>query len=261
MNLLQREYSCKQISEYYQGLNPAARGLSARSFRCYYKLNNLSRLSDVDVTGIVHHLVNNYGHSYGRRMIQGSIRSLLEITAGAVSQRRVSRALQLVAPVAHQSRGQDTLERQNPVPYFAPFFGYKGHHFAPYFGYQDYGCTHVLMIDGCSRLFTGYASMPVKNSILIYEFVFRPALCRYGVWDQIRMDHGREFNLVIFVQQSLSVYRNDEKRRSTKSYVAQRFWPEVNMRINYPLKRAMNHIVKNEDLDISDKILKFFFLG
>ena len=79
------------------------------------------------------------------------------------------------------------------------------------------------------------------------------------------MDHGREFNLVIFVQQLLLVYRNDESResykqtRSTKNYVAERFWPEVNMRINYPLKRVMNHIVKNEDLDISDKILKICF--
>ena len=50
LNLLQRGYSYKQISEYYQGLNPAVRGLSARSFRRYCKLNNLTRLSDDDVT-------------------------------------------------------------------------------------------------------------------------------------------------------------------------------------------------------------------
>ena len=175
--------------------------------------------------------------------MQSSIRSLLGITASAVSQRRVSRALQVVAPVAHQARAQDTLERQNPVPYFAPYFGYKGHFDQNEKIGQNYGCTHVLMIDGCSRLVTGYGSMPVRNPILIYEFVFRSALCRYGIWDQI--------NLVIFVQQLLSVYRNDESResykqtRSTKNYVAERFWPEVNMRINYPLKRAANHFVEN----------------
>ena len=50
-----------------------------------------------------------------------------------------------------------------------------------------------------------------------------------------------------------------KKTRSTKNYVVERFWPEVNMRINYPLKRAMNHIVENRDLDISDEILKFCF--
>ena len=79
------------------------------------------------------------------------------------------------------------------------------------------------------------------------------------------MDHGREFNLVIFVQQLLSVYRNKEILASykqthlTKNYVAERFWPVVNMRINYPLKRATDHIAGNEDIDISDEILKFCF--
>ena len=57
------------------------------------------------------------------------------------------------------------------------------------------------MTDDCSRLVAGFASMPIKNPILIYEFVFRPAILKYGIWDQVRMDHGREFCLVIFVQQ------------------------------------------------------------
>ena len=236
---------------YYQSLNPAVRGLSARSFRYNYKLNNLTRLSDDGVTGIVHYLVNNYGHSYGRQMMQDSIHSLLGITAASVSQRTVSRALQLVARVAHQAGAQDTLERQNPVPYFAPYFWYKGYFDQNEKIGQEYGCSHVLMINDCSGLATGYPSMPFKNRILIYEFVFRPVVCRYGIWDQIRMNHGREFNLVIFVQQLLSVYKNGEscesckQTRSTKHYIEKRLWPEVNMKINYPLKCAINHIAEN----------------
>ena len=35
LDFFQRGYSCKQISDYYQGLNPAVPGLSARSFRHY----------------------------------------------------------------------------------------------------------------------------------------------------------------------------------------------------------------------------------
>ena len=69
----------------------------------------------------------------------------------------------------------------------------------------------------------------------------------------------------LFLQQHQSVYRNDvshesyKQAHSTKNYLAERFWPKVNMRINYPVKRAMNHIIENEDLDISDEILKFCF--
>ena len=171
LNFLQTGYSYKQISDYYEGLNPDVLGLSARSFRYCCKLNNLTRLSDDYVTGIIHYLINNYGQSYGRRMMQGSMHSLLGIIAGSVSQRTVSRALQLVARVAHLPRAQDTLERQNPVPYFSPYFGCKGHLDQNEKISQEYGSTHVLMIDRCSRLATGYASMRVKNRILIYEFV------------------------------------------------------------------------------------------
>ena len=41
---------------------------------------------------------------------------------------------------------------------------------------QDYGCTYVLLINGCSRLVAGYASMSVKYLLHIFEFVFRQAL-------------------------------------------------------------------------------------
>ena len=132
--------------------------------------------------------------------MQGSIHSLLGITANAVSQRRVSRALQLLTPAVHQARAEDTLERQNPVLYFTSYFEYKSHFDQNEKITQDYGYTHVLMIDGCSRLIAGYGSVPVKNSISVYEFVLRPVLCRYGIWYQIKMDHGSEFNFVICLQ-------------------------------------------------------------
>lgn len=32
--------------------------------------------------------------------------------------------------------------------------------------------------------------MAIKNPILIYEHLFRPALMKYGLFDQIRMDLG-----------------------------------------------------------------------
>lgn len=50
--------------------------------------------------------------------------------------------------------------------------------------------TRVYLIDGCSRFILGAVTMPIKSPILIYEHLFRPALMKYGLFDQIRMDHG-----------------------------------------------------------------------
>ena len=66
------------------------------------------------------------------------------------------------------------------------------------------------------------------------------------------MDHGREFCLVIFVQQIIAYLITDIRRgslkqtTSTENNIAELFWPEVNGRINYPIKRAMNAILHSE---------------
>ena len=169
--------------------------------RRYCKLLGIRRLSQEVVNLMVSDLVSLYGHWYGRKMMQGSLRAQLGVISGAISQRRVSVALRTVAPDAYEARTRDLLERTNPVPYVSPYFGYKCHFDQNEKIGQHYGCTNVAVIDGCSRLVAGFASMPIKNPILIYEFVFRPAILKYGIWDQVRMDHGREFCLVIFVQQ------------------------------------------------------------
>ena len=258
-----RGFSHRNVAQHYCSLFPNYRGISARSVRRYCRERNIRRIDDNEVTDAVRRRVLLYGDYYGRRLMQGSLHSELGVTSGAVSQRRIARALLAVAPQAYRARATDTLARTNPVPYFAPYFGYKGHFDQNEKIGQTYGCTHVAFIDGCSRLVAGYASMPIKNPILIYTFVFRPAVVKYGIWEQIRMDHGQEFCLVIFVQRILSPYRNQQTRncfrqtQSTKNYVAERFWPEVNRRINNPLKRAMNSIVETEDLDVDDAVLKY----
>ena len=60
-------------------------------------------------------------------MMQGSIHARLGVTSGAVSQRRVTRALRRVAPVELDERRRDAIDRTNPIPYFNPYFGYKIH--------------------------------------------------------------------------------------------------------------------------------------
>ena len=62
------------------------------------------------------------------------------------------------------------------------------------------------------------------------------------------MYHGSKFCLGIFVQQ-ITYLRGDVGRvtfkqtTSTENNIAERFWPEVNSRISYPIKRAMNAIL------------------
>jgi len=41
----------------------------------------------------------------------------------------------------------------------------------------------------------------------------RQTIERYGLWDQVRVDHGKEFYLVLFVQNLLKDHRNKTERQ------------------------------------------------
>lgn len=79
------------------------------------------------------------------------------------------------------------IDRTNPLPYCAPYFGYKAHLDQSERKAQQFGLTRVTYIDGCSRLVASFVSISIKNPILIYEYVYVPAVSKYGFWDQIRM--------------------------------------------------------------------------
>lgn len=63
-----------------------------------------------------------------------------------------------------------------------------------------FGVTHVAAIDGYSRKIVGFVTVPKKNAIMIYDLLFRPLLLSQGRWDQVRVDHGTEFALIITAQ-------------------------------------------------------------
>jgi len=67
-----------------------------------------------------------------------------------------------------------------------------------------YGVTHIIAADGYSRKIAGFITLPVKNAIAIYDLLMMPLLLSEGLWEQIQVDHGREFALIISVQQSLA---------------------------------------------------------
>ena len=203
--LVRRGRTHKKISDFCQTFYPNTRGYSERSIRRFCRAYNIRRISDVEIDSHVENFISLYCHGYGRSMMQGSIRYTLGISSGIVSQRRIARSLRRLAPLAYEARARDTLDRTNLIPNFAPYFGYKAHMDQNEKIVQGFGCTHVALIDGCSRMICGYASMGVKNPILIYEYVFRPAILEYGLWNQLRIDHGQEFSLCIFVQDLLRI--------------------------------------------------------
>ncbi|KAG7317709.1 hypothetical protein KOW79_018744 [Hemibagrus wyckioides] len=40
----------------------------------------------------------------------------------------------------------------------------------------------------------------------------KPAVITYGMWDQVRVDHGKEFYLTLFMQEMLSHHRFNQER-------------------------------------------------
>jgi hypothetical protein len=150
----------------------------------------------------------------------------------------------------------------NPVPYTASYFGEKLH-FDQNEKLNMYGIVHVLAVDGYSRKLVGFITLPSKNPIQIYRLLYRPILEHHGIWDQLRMDHGTEFTLIVSVQQSMSRLRGDPGRHpvmqsmSRQNHRAERIWPEINSRINYPVKRVLVRMESDGYLDMNNDVIKF----
>ena len=204
--LLRSEAAHESVVSIYRNLFPSTSGISAKSVRRYCKYHNITRLQDEKLEGIVRYFALNYSHTYGWKLMQGTILTLEGSTLNVVLQKRVSRALRNVSPAANETRARDLIDCTNPISYYSPYFGFKCHRDQNEKIDQDYGCTRVVMIDGCSRLVARFVSLYVKKPVLIYEFVFRQALCKYGIWEQVRTDHGRQFALVGFIQNVLAHY-------------------------------------------------------
>ena len=101
---------------------------------------------------------------YGRKMMTGYARS----KGLGLSGNQVSKSLRCVNPVNHSRRREDTVRRQNPVPYYALYFGNKLH-CDQNKKLAMYGCRFFAMSDGCSSKIVKLFSMPKKNAVIIYS--------------------------------------------------------------------------------------------
>uniref|UniRef100_A0A1X7VSG1 Integrase core domain-containing protein n=1 Tax=Amphimedon queenslandica TaxID=400682 RepID=A0A1X7VSG1_AMPQE len=179
-----------------------------------------------------------------------------------VSQVRVGQSLKAVGPLYHLARCCSTSRKFNPAVYTASNFGHKLH-----IDQNEkicmYGVTHVAAFDGYSGMIVGFVVMAVKNNILSYEHLFRRLLFDYGMWDQLRVDKGREWFLILFIQEKLCNLRGNTsvppylQSSSQMNHAIKRIWLEVNRRVNYPVKKALNEMLEIEHKNLDDASQKY----
>lgn len=249
------------VARYLSSRYPGIRGLSPRNVRRFcreYEIHYRSRLEQNEVNMLIRTAITRAGHSYGRRTLQGLVRANGHI----ISQERIRRAMQHVAPGPLSARRRISHRISNPHPYVAHQFGEKIH-LDQNEKLAMFGVVHVLAIDGYSRKICGLISIPRKNAITIYDKLFQPLLLSYGLWEQVRVDHGTEFALLNYVQQQLSGYRSRHSRvpvlrtTSRNNHRVERLWVEINQRINYPIKTVLCNMQANGELDLNEEWIKF----
>ncbi|XP_019850817.1 PREDICTED: uncharacterized protein LOC109581281 [Amphimedon queenslandica] len=258
----ERKWILSRVSEHLKQEYPGTRGLSLRSVERFCQLKDIhhrtSRLNDTTLDHVVSDAINMVGPTYGRKTMTGLLRS----RGISVSKARVGTSLRRVDPTHHIHRSRVTRRHLNPVPYHADYFGHKLH-IDQNEKLVMFGVTHICAVDGFSGKIVGFITMPVKNCLEIYRHLYRPLTLDYGLWDQIRVDHGKEWHLMLFMQEQLANYRYNYDRAphlqttSKLNHCVERLWVEINKRVNYPKKLCLIHLEERGEIDMDDLLVKF----
>ena len=157
-------------------------------------------------------------------------------------------------------RTHDVVECTNPRVYIARYFGHRLH-VDQNEKMAMFGLVSVLARDGFSGKIVVGAVMNRKNNM--YEEVYRSAVLEFGLWDQIHVDQGREFYLMLFVQENLRNVHGDpdiapyRQTTSCDNHVIERIWVELNRRVTYPLKRVLTDMDNGGVINLGSDAVKF----
>lgn len=179
-----------------------------------------------------------------------------------VSERKLRAIMPSCAPVNHLLRQSNSLERRNPAIYSARYFGHKIH-LDQNEKLVHYGVTYVMARDGYSGKIIAAAVMPQKNNEKIYENIYKAATVEYGLWNQLRVDHGKEFYLSLYVHEQLRNGRGDPtippyvQTTSTCNHIIERIWVELNVRVTYPIKRIIKSMDDCRAINMDCPMTKF----
>ncbi|XP_056117674.1 uncharacterized protein LOC130095049 [Rhinichthys klamathensis goyatoka] len=256
-DMLRRHGTHADISQHLTDIG-VGRGCSVMSVRRFCDGHKLKRgKSDAQLEVDVSTAVAETGPTFGRKLMTGYL-----ATKGVfAAENRVGRILCGIERPYHEARCRG-LRNFNPVPYHAAYMGHKLH-LDQNEKLAMFGVTHVTAVDGYSSKVVAHATMPVKNNLTIYEEVYRAAVVNHGMWDQVRVDHGKEFYLSLFIQEILASHMHNQDKppycqtTSTKNHKVERMWPEVNNRVNYPLKEALINLTDQELLDMDCNISRY----
>ena len=54
-----------------------------------------------------------------------------------------------------------------------------------------FGVTHVMARDGYSGMIVAFSTMPVKNTLIIYDEIYSHFTMTYRLWGQVRVNGGK----------------------------------------------------------------------
>lgn len=258
----QQGFSCKKVKEVLQNEYGLERGTSISSIYKFCARKDIhrydyARLGRHGVDSIVRPAIAMCGPVCGRKVMTGMLRA----SGYRLGERVIRRALEQLSPAYTKMRREGTARQTNPHAYYAEYAGHKLHTDQNE-KLVDFGVTEVVASDGFSGKIMGYSVMPIKNNLTIYDEVYRDICLKHGLFDQLRVDHGREFYLCLYQQNNLGAYRTNVNRppfiqsQSKQNHAAERKWVEINSRINYPIKTTLCTLVNNGFLDIDDPYVK-----